>query len=32
MNTDDPAITLAQAFPDDPGQLSRLHTDRKSVV
>ena len=26
MNTDDPAVPLAQAFPDDPGQLSRLHT------
>ena len=26
MNTDDPAITLAQAFPDVPGQLTRLHT------
>ena len=26
MNTDDPASTLAQAFPDDAGQLRRLHT------
>jgi methylated-DNA-[protein]-cysteine S-methyltransferase len=26
MNTDDPAVPLAQAFPDDPGQLSWLHT------
>jgi methylated-DNA-[protein]-cysteine S-methyltransferase len=25
MNTDDPSAALAQAFPDDPAQLSRLH-------
>ena len=25
MNTDDTTVALAQAFPDDPGELSRLH-------